>query len=77
MKKIGDSLKIPRRLVRAFLIFLAALLTFGGPTYIAYVLESLGVPPLQYLFLGLVFFVAGVILFVRLLGEEAGSKSST
>ena len=76
MKKVGDRLKIPRRMVRAFLIFLAALLTFGGPTYMAYVLESLGVPRLQYLFLGLAFFMAGVILFVHLLGKKAGSKPS-
>ena len=76
MKKVGDRLKIPQRLVRAFLIFLAALLTFGGPTYLAYVLESLGVPQFQYLLLGLAFFTAGVILYVRLLGEKAGSKPS-
>jgi hypothetical protein len=77
LKKIGDRVKIPRRMVRAFLTVLAALLTFGGPTYMTSVLESLGVPFFLYLILGLAFFIAGVILFLHLFGEEAGSKPST
>jgi len=76
MKKAWDSVKTPRGMVRAFLTFLAALLTFGGPTYMMYVLESLGVPQLLYLLLGLAFFTAGVILFVHLFRKEAGSQAS-
>ena len=41
-----------------------------------YVLESLGVPHLLYLLLGLAFFTAGVILFVHLFRKEAGSQAS-
>ncbi|UCC33095.1 MAG: hypothetical protein JSW53_04745 [Candidatus Bathyarchaeota archaeon] len=77
MKKIGRRVKIPQRVVTAFLTFLAALLTFGGPTYIMYTLESLGVPYLLYLLLGLAFFAAGVILFMYLFKEKTGSKKSS
>ncbi|UCE43964.1 MAG: hypothetical protein JSV57_00220 [Candidatus Bathyarchaeota archaeon] len=76
MKKIGNSVKIPQRVVTALLTFLAALLTFAGPTYIMGVLESLGVPYLLYLLLGLAFFAAGAILFMHLFQEGAGSKDS-
>jgi hypothetical protein len=76
MQRIGDRVKVPRRMVKALLTLVAALLTFGGPTYIAYVFESLGAPPFLYFLLSLAFFVAGVFLFMRLFGEEAESKSS-
>ena len=77
MKKVWKGVKIPKRTVRAILIFLAALLTFGGPTYLMYVLESLGVPHLLYILLGLASFTAGVILFMHLIREEPKSETST
>lgn len=77
MKKVWKTVKIPEIIVRAFLTFLAALLTFGGPTYLMYVLESFGVPYLLYILLGLASFTAGVILFIHLFGKEAKSEVST
>ena len=59
-----------RKSLLVLLTLVAALLTFGGPTYLMYVLESLGVPQLLYLLLGLAFFAAGVILFLHLFREE-------
>jgi hypothetical protein len=73
MEKLRKSLKLSERTAKALLIFLAALLTFGGPTYLMYVLESLGVPHLLYLLLGIAFFTAGVGLFIHLFGKEAKS----
>ena len=73
MEKLKKSLKVSNRTVKAIFAFLAALLTFGGPTYMIYVLEKLGVPYLLYILLGLVSFTAGVILFIRLVREEQKS----
>jgi hypothetical protein len=70
MEKLKKSLRISERTAKAILTFLAALLTFGGPTYLMYVLESFGVPYLLYILLGLASFTAGVILFVHLFGKE-------
>jgi len=70
MEKLKKSLKISGRTAKAILTFLAALLTFGGPTYLMYVLEKLGVPYLLYILLGLASFTAGVILLIRLFGKE-------
>ncbi len=73
MAKLRDGLKISKRTTKAILTFLAALLTFGGPTYMMYILEKLDVPHLLYLLLGLASFTAGVILFTHLIGEKAES----
>lgn len=70
MKKIWRKIEIPERIAKAVLTSIAALLTFGGPTYLMYVLEKLGVPHLLYLLLGLASFTAGVILFIHVLGKE-------
>jgi len=56
--------------VRALLMLLAAFLTFGGPTYLLYILEKLDVPRLLSLLMGLASFTVGVILFVYLLKGE-------
>ena len=77
MAKLIKSLRISKRTAKAVLIFLAALLTFGGPTYMMYVLERLGVPYLLYILLGLASFTTGVILFTRLIREEPKSEAST
>ena len=55
----------------------AALLTFGGPTYLPFVLERLDVPRILSLLLGLTAFAVGVILFAHLLKEERKIEAST
>jgi hypothetical protein len=59
------------RFVRGVLMLLAAFLTFGGPTYLFYILErKLAFPHLISLLLGLASFTVGIILFVYLLRGE-------
>ena len=59
-----------KEMVRALLMLLAALLTFGGPTYLLYILEKLDVPRFLSLPIGLASFTVGLILFVYLLKGE-------
>jgi hypothetical protein len=69
---------VKERFVRAVLTFLAALLTFGGPTYVFYILDKkLAFPRLISLLLGLAFFTVGIILFVYLLKGEGKAGAST
>ncbi len=68
--RLSERLKVSDRTVKVILILLAAVLTFGGPTYMIYVLERLGAPHLLYVLLGLAAFTAGVLLFMRLIEEE-------
>lgn len=56
--------------VRALLMLLAAFLTFGGPTYLLYILEKLDVPNLLSLLIGLTSLTVGVVIFVYLLKGE-------
>jgi len=65
------------RFVRAVLMLLAAVLTFGGPTYLPYILEELAFPHLLSLLLGLASFAIGIILFVYLLKGEEKVRAST
>jgi len=65
------------RFVRAVLMLLAAFLTFGGPTYLFYILEELAFPHLISLLLGLASFAMGIILFVYLLEGEEKVGAST
>jgi len=65
------------RFVRAVLMLLAALLTFGGPTYLFYILEEMAFPSLLSLLIGLASFAIGIILFVYLLGREEKVGAST
>lgn len=65
------------RFVRAMLTFLAALLTFGGPTYMLYILEKLAFPRLIWILLGLASFTVGIILFAHLLKGEEKVEAST
>ena len=59
-----------KKAVRALLTLVAAFLTFGGPTYLFYIVEELGVPHLLSLLIGLASFTVGVALFVYLLKGE-------
>lgn len=77
MKKVRRGWTIPERFVKTVLTLLAVLLIFGGPTYLIYILQRLGVPSLIFTLVGLASFTAGVILFMYLAGEKAKSKGST
>lgn len=77
MKRILKTFKIPERMFRAFLIVIAGLLTFAGPTYMMYILERFGVPYFLYILIGLASFTAGVILFLHLFRKEQKSGTPT
>ena len=66
-----------KRFVRVVLTLLAASLTFGGPTYLLYILEELALPRLILLLLGLASFMMGIILFAYLLKGEGKVGAST
>ena len=66
-----------KKAVRALLMLLAAFLTFGGPTYLLYILEELAFPHLISLLLGLASFTMGIILFAYLLEGERKVGAST
>jgi len=66
-----------KRFVHGLLILFAAFLTFGGPTYLLYILQRLAFPRLLILLFGLASFTAGIILFAYLLGGERKIGAST
>jgi len=76
MKKARKGWRIPERFVRAALTIFAVLLIFGGPTYLMYILQRLGIPSILFTIVGLASFTAGIILFLHLVKEEK-SKAST
>jgi len=59
-----------RRSIKITLMLIAALLVFGGPTYLLSVLEALGIPYLLVVLLSLFSFALGLILLTRLIKEE-------
>lgn len=63
-----------KRFVKATLTLLAAFLTFGGPTYLIYVLKRWIIPQVLAL-IGIASITAGLILLIRLIGDEG--KTST
>jgi hypothetical protein len=69
MKKAQKGLKIPERFVKVVLTILAVLLIFGGPTYLMYILQRIGIPSLLFTLIGLTSFAAGAILFMHLARE--------
>jgi len=69
--------KIQKIFSKALLTLIAAFLIFGGPTYLLYILDRLGIPRLLILLAGLAAFTAGVILLARLSIEEGKVKAST
>jgi hypothetical protein len=64
------NLKKSQGFKRGLIIFFAALLTFGGPTYLMFILNEAILPRLLILTAGLVSFVAGLALFIYTLKEE-------
>jgi hypothetical protein len=65
-----SSKETKRRGFRAFLMLFAAFLVFGGPTYLMYILRGVIASYSLVLFLGLAFFVVGLVLFTRLIKEK-------
>jgi len=65
------------RFLRGLLTLLAAFLTFGGPTYLPYILEKLAFPHIISLLLGLACLAMGIILFAYLLEGEEKVGAST
>lgn len=59
-----------RRSIKAALTLIAAFLVFGGPTYLLFFLQTLNLPYLLLVLVGLFSFVVGVILFTRLIEEK-------
>ncbi len=64
------NLKKSKGFMRGLIIFFAALLTFGGPTYLMLILNEMELPRLLILATGLISLVAGLILFTITLKEE-------
>jgi len=64
----GESRK---RFAKMTLTLLAAFLTFGGPTYLIYVVIRWGEPSVLLALLGRASLLTGLVLFMRLI-EEAG-----
>ncbi len=70
LKRLKKGLE--KRRLSVLLTVLAAVLVFGGPTYLLYFLYRMGLPyPLSAL-LGLGSFAFGLFLFVRILSEGEG-----
>lgn len=69
MKKARKGWGIPERFVKTALTIFAVLLIFGGPTYLMYILQRLGIPPVLFTIVGLAAFTAGIMLFMHLARE--------
>lgn len=68
MAKAGSERKTV--FVRAVLFILAALLVFGGPTYFVYAMQKVNLPYLVSVFVGLIAFAGGILLFWRLARKQ-------
>ena len=56
--------------LRAILILIAAILTFGGPTYFLMILKRLDVPQPLLVLLGLASLTLGTVLLAKFIKEE-------
>lgn len=65
-----QSKETKRTSIRVFLMLLAAFLVFGGPTYLMYVLQQVITSYSLVLLLGITSFIAGLLLFMRLIKEK-------
>jgi len=70
MTKTGAGGKEQRRVLRVVLLLLAVFLMFGGPAYFIYALRNVGLPYPVLVLGGLIAFVVGVWLFLRLVGKQ-------
>jgi len=62
--------KVQKSFVKALLLLFAVFLIFGGPTYLLYILDRLGIPRLLNFLIGLAAFTVGIILFAYSSKEE-------
>jgi len=69
MRKVRKPQWISERFVKMVLTIFAVLLIFGGPTYLMYILQRLGIPPVLFTIVGLAAFTAGIMLFMHLARE--------
>jgi len=76
MKKARKGWRIPERFAKTALTILAVLLIFGGPTYLMYILQRLGISSILFTIVGLASFTAGIILFMHLAKKEEKTKGS-
>lgn len=69
-----DNLKNSKGLMRGILIFFAALLTFGGPTYLMFILNEVSFPRFLILAVGIFSLAVGLVLFTFILKDEQPSR---
>lgn len=69
-----ENLKKSQGFMRGLMIFFAALLTFGGPTYLMLILNDVELPRLLILAAGIISLAAGLVLFMIILKEEKTSS---
>ncbi len=69
-----ENLKKSTGFMRGLLIFFAAILTFGGPTYMMLILNEVNLPRFLILGAGIASLILGLALFVIILQDE--NKSS-
>jgi pilus assembly protein TadC len=70
MVKVKNMLSKNSRFLKGLLTFVAAFLTFIGPTYMVLILQKLSVPIPYSLLIGLVLFIAGILLFMRVFESQ-------
>lgn len=68
-----ENLKNIKGFMRGILIFFAALLTFGGPTYLMLILNEVALPRFLILGAGIFSLLVGLLLFFYILKDEQQS----
>jgi len=68
-----ENLKNIKGFMRGILIFFAALLTFGGPTYLMLILNEVALPRFLILAAGIFSLLVGLLLFFYILKDERQS----
>ncbi len=68
-----ENLKKSTGFMRGLLIFFAAILTFGGPTYMMLILNEVNLPRFLILGAGIASLILGLALFVIILDENKSS----
>ena len=69
-----ENFKKRKGFTRGVLVFFAALLTFGGPTYFMLILNEASLPRFLILAVGLISTIVGLVLFTFTLKEEQKSS---
>jgi hypothetical protein len=69
-----EKLKNTKGFMRGILVFFAALLTLGGPTYFMFILNEASLPRVLILAAGIISLVIGLLLFSFILQDEQQSS---